>query len=234
MKYYLLQNKHTPNLPLYVLSNAFLIWVRSNPQIPCALYLLLNQIFEKNNPAFTPWDCLEKLALPISSLTLWRVWSLTQSPSPETGKLFEEIPIFYYPLDPIQAPSLSIPLLRYFSTISHSSPQLLSCHLFQLLCSGSSIPQKFFPLPALPPLTCSPSFHQMILRKQSSDAIPFHQLLHCMNLLFPVNYEQIRVVVLPYSVLYSQDLVHCLTDGGHSPVFLNEYRITSCKHEFGK
>lgn len=121
----------------------------------------------KKNPALTPWDCLEKLwDLPssetgsaISSLTLWRVWSLTQSPNPETGKLFKEIPIFYYPLDSIQVPRLvnstsrmSLKYIPFFSPTPFLSPLSASLHWL--------VPPKFSPLSALLPLSCSPSFYQ--------------------------------------------------------------------------
>lgn len=158
MRYYLPQiHKHTPNLPLYALCNAFLLRVRSDPSTPCALYLLLNQLQKKKKKILLIlWDCLEKLWDPPSSETgSVPLFPISEKALvTETGKLFKEILIFYYLLDSIQAPRLvnatSPKCLRY-APFSSPTP-------FSSLSLQSSPHFQLFPLLSLPSLPPEWSF----------------------------------------------------------------------------
>lgn len=162
----------------------------------------------------------QKLALHLHFLSQKKVLSLTQSPNPETGKLFKETPIFYQ--DSIQVPRLVNSTSQIFlKNILSSSPTPLFSPLLASLVWLAS--HKFFPLSVLPLLTYPPPSHHNDPLERPSEVIPFYQSLHCCQLgtnpFVPLNYEQIRAVALSYSALYLQDLVHCLAGSGLSPVF---------------
>lgn len=176
------------------------------------IYFLIRFLQKKKKSCFYPM----RLSREAVKSTFIRNWLCTSSPrlrdgldhwhnpqrhdSQRLGNYSRKFLSFTTCWTPFKHQGLSIPPPQYFSNISHFPLQRHSCHLFQLLCSGSSSHFQLYP-PSLVALLST----RMILLKHPSVAIPSHQSPRCSpwgpDLSVLPNSDQIRVVVRPYSLL---------------------------------